>query len=227
MALLPPVCVLCGDPGTDDGNHGIDLCRHCLSELPRLTSSCARCSEPLSGTLATESLCGRCQVNPPAYNRCLSMLNYQPPVDQLIQSVKFRGRLESAHLLGHLMGRWLSQIIDIKPDLLIPVPLHNQRLRERGFNQATEIARPIARQLGCYLDVNSCRRTKTTAPQSELSKKDRMKNVKGAFEVLKPVSGHVAIIDDVMTTGSTAHEFATTLLKAGADSVDVWVCARA
>lgn len=174
-----------------------------------------------------EALCGRCQVQPPAYRRCLSMMNYRPPVDHLVQSLKFNGRLEMAHLLGHLMAQWLASVIDSKPDILIPVPLHKHRLRERGFNQAIEIARPIARLLGCSLDVTSCVRTKTTVPQSELPRKDRIKNVKGAFEVLKPVSGQIVIIDDVMTTGSTAHELAKTLLSAGAESVDVWVCARA
>ena len=225
--LIPPVCVLCGDPGTGNGQGAIDLCGQCQQELPRLLSACARCAQPLSGNLVLESLCGQCQVHPPAYNRCLSLFAYHPPVDHLIQLLKFSGRLELAHLLGKLMGGWLSQVLETRPDFIVPVPLHKHRLRERGFNQATEIARPIARQLGCSLDITSCIRTKTTAPQSELSRKDRIKNIRGAFEVLKPVSGHVAIIDDVMTTGSTAHEFARTLLKAGAESVDVWVCARA
>ena len=125
------------------------------------------------------------------------------------------------------MANWLGGIIDSRPDVLIPIPLHPDRLRERGFNQAMELARPIAKHLGLHLDPHNCVRQQTTAPQSDLSRKERIKNVKGAFEVLKPVSGHVVIIDDVMTTGSTAHEFAKTLLQAGASSVDVWVCARA
>lgn len=225
--LLPPTCVLCGDTGCYSGHHGLDLCQHCENELPRLISACARCAEPIPSHLATEALCGQCQIKPPAYNRCLSMFNYQPPVDHLIQSLKFHHRLEMAQLLGRLMAHWLEQVMDNMPDTLIPVPLHSARLRERGFNQAAEIAKPIARELGCVLDVSSCRRIKTTAPQSELTRKERAKNVRGAFEVLKPLSGHVVIIDDVMTTGSTAHEFAKTLIKSGADCVDVWVCARA
>lgn len=227
LTLMPPVCVLCGDPGTRDDYLPIDLCSPCQADLPRLVSACARCAEPLTGNLAMEALCGQCQINPPAFNRCMAMLAYHPPVDHLIQSVKFNNRLELAQLLGHLMGRWLSRVLDTKPDVLLPVPLHKHRLRERGFNQATEIAKPVARQLGCSLDITSCRRTRTTAPQSELSRKDRINNMRGAFEIMKPVTGHVAIIDDVMTTGSTAHELAKVLLKAGADSVDVWVCARA
>lgn len=144
-----------------------------------------------------------------------------------MQSLKFNGSLEKARLLGLLMSQWLTQIMDSRPDILIPVPLHARRQRERGFNQAIEIAKPVARQLGLTMDIHSCRRTKTTPPQSDLPRKERLKNVKGAFEVIKPVHGHMAIIDDVMTTGSTAHELAKSLILAGAASVEVWVCARA
>lgn len=225
--LYPPVCVLCGDQGKHTGNQGLDLCEPCSKALPRLQSACVRCAEPLSNHATTESLCGRCQVTPPAYHRCLSPFCYQPPADHLIQSLKFQGRLEMAQLLGRLMAGWLSQVIESRPDLIIPVPLHSQRLRERGFNQAAEIARPIARQLGCLLDTSCCRRINPTPPQSALSRKERIRNIKGAFEANRPVTGHVAIVDDVMTTGSTANELAATLLRAGAERVDVWVCARA
>jgi predicted amidophosphoribosyltransferase len=107
------------------------------------------------------------------------------------------------------------------------MPLHKNRLNERCFNQAVELARPIATPQGLPMDIKSCIRIKTTTPQSDLSHKKRIKNVRGAFEVSKPVTGHVVIIDNVMTTGSTAHEFDKTLLQAGATSVDVWICARA
>lgn len=227
QAILPPICVLCGDPGLYTGLQAIDLCGSCNDELPRLTSACARCAEPLSGELAAEALCGQCLVTPPAFERCLSLFRYQPPTDYLIQALKFHGRLELALLLGNLMAEWLSQVTETKPDCLVPVPLHAHRLRERGFNQATEIAKQVARRLGCSLDIHCCERIKTTAPQSDLSKKDRAKNMKGAFKVHKALSGHIVILDDVMTTGSTAHELAKTLLKAGAERVDVWVCARA
>ncbi len=205
----------------------MDLCKSCHSELPRLKSACVRCAEPLTAELAREPLCGRCQVSPPVYNRCLALFQYKPPADHLVQSLKFRGELEMARLLGTMMAQWLSRVIDTRPDVLIPVPLHRDRLRERGFNQAVELARPVATQLGCAMDVSSCQRSKMTAPQSELSRKKRANNVRGAFQVLNPVQGHITIIDDIMTTGSTAHELASMLLKAGADSVDVWVCARA
>ena len=195
------------------------------------TVACARCAEllpkRLNNSSSLEALCGRCQTHPPAFERCQAMLTYQPPTDHLLQSLKFNGRLEMARVLGELMAIWLGGIIENRPDALIPVPLHSNRLRERGFNQAVELARPIARRLGLHMELHNCLRNKTTEPQSDLSRKERIKNVKGAFEVVKPVSGHIIIIDDVMTTGSTTHEFAKTLLQAGATTVDVWVCARA
>ena len=225
-SVLPPVCVLCGAEGIRQSSHVRDLCPACQQALPWGGSQCARCALPLSAS-ATEALCGRCQTNPPAFELCLSPFHYQAPLDHLLQGLKFNGRLEQARLLGELMADWLASVVENTPDRLIPVPLHAARLRERGLNQAVELARPIAKRLGLPLDLDSVRRTVATSPQSDLSRKQRLKNIRGAFEVVEAVSGHVVIIDDVMTTGSTAHELAKTLLRAGADQVDVWVCARA
>lgn len=218
--LMPPVCVLCGSVGAN----ALDLCPACRHTLPWLDAHCARCALPLTGAAA---LCGRCQTQPPAFEQCLAAFSYHAPVDHLLQQLKFNGRLEMAQLLGRVMADWLAAVSDARPDHLIPVPLHDSRLRERGFNQALELARPVAKRLGLPLDIHSCRRTQATEPQTGLPRKARLKNIKGAFEVVRPVNGHVVIIDDVMTTGSTAHELAKMLRQAGADSVEVWVCARA
>lgn len=224
--LLPPVCVLCGDPGQNGAGQPMDLCPACREALPRVDCQCARCALPLSAT-SMEALCGRCQTQPPAFERCLSAFNYQHPLDHLLQDLKFNGRLTNARLLGELMADWLASVVEVAPDHILPVPLHNSRLRQRGFNQAVELARPIASQFGLPLNLRAVKRIRETPPQSDLSRKQRLKNIKGAFEVLHPLKGHVVIVDDVMTTGSTADELARTLLKAGADSVEVWVCARA
>jgi len=218
--VVPPVCVLCGASGANE----LDLCVDCRRDLPRLRNGCARCALPLSSS--TEALCGACQHQPPAFERCLSLFNYQPPVDHLLLGLKFHSRLELARVLGQLMARWLTYACETPPGLLIPVPLHPQRLRERGFNQALELARPIARALNLPLDVHRCHRRHMTTAQMNLPRSQRLKNVKGAFGVNGPVSGHVVIVDDVMTTGSTAHELAKCLLNAGASSVEVWVYAR-
>lgn len=225
-AVMPPICVLCGEAGVGSSTGFKDLCLACRKSLPWAGSQCARCALPLSAT-AVEALCGRCQTQPPAFESCLSPFIYAAPLDHLLQRFKFNGRLEQARLLGELMAEWLGSVVETPPDVLIPVPLHAARLRERGFNQAVELARPIARRFGLPLDVCSVRRNLATSPQSDLSRKQRLKNIRGAFEVVQPVNGHVVIIDDVMTTGSTADELARTLLRAGAERVEVWVCARA
>ena len=238
-ALFSPICILCGDAGNQLHSHfkktyfnkELDLCSNCRDELPTHHTACARCAEPLASPLysthAFESLCGRCQTQPLAFERCQAMFSYHAPANHSLQRLKFNGRLEMARVLGELKANWLEQIIDNRPDSLIPMLLHKNWLRERDFNQAVELARPITKHLGLHLEINRCIRQITTTPQSDLSRKERIKNVNGAFEVLKPVFGHVVITDDVMTTGSTAHEFAKTLLQAGATSVGVWVCARA
>jgi len=225
-SLLPPVCLLCGGVGSVGAGQIRDLCPACRDALPWAGSQCARCALPLSAT-DTEALCGHCQTQPPAFERCLSPFFYQPPLDHLLLGLKFSGQLAQARLLGELMASWLVAIVDAPPEHIIPVPLHNTRLRERGFNQAVELARPIARQFNQSLNIAGVQRTRATSPQSDLSRKERLKNIKGAFEVVKPLSGSVVIVDDVMTTGSTAHELARAMLDAGAERVEVWVCARA
>lgn len=205
---------------------GTDLCIACRTSLPRVTSACARCAAPLKGDLL-DALCGRCQIKPPDFERTLAVFVYEQPMDYLLQRLKFDGRLEMARVLGELMAVELESIIEDWPDALIPVPLHDERLRERGFNQSLELGRFIAKRLQLPLHPQVCRRLRSTESQSGLSRKARMKNVKGAFSVRGELKGHLAIIDDVLTTGSTAHEMARSLLQAGAERVDVWVCARA
>ena len=114
------------------------------------------------------------------------------------------------------------------PEAILPVPLHSTRLRERGFNQALELARPMAQALALPLLIHHSQRTRATVAQTSLSAKQRRKNIRGAFQVTQPLPArHIAIVDDVMTTGQTINELAKTLRKAGATHIDVWVCARA
>jgi len=221
--LLETVCVLCGERG----EAGLDLCRACRLDLPVIETACERCAIPLPAMHRHDGLCGHCQHEPPAFERCLAPFAYQAPLDRLLQDLKFNRRLALARTLGRLMARWLADHTNSLPECLMPVPLHPTRLRERGFNQSLELARPIARRLGLPLDIHGCQRLRNTLPQAELSARQRHGNLKGAFGVKEAVAGHIAIIDDVMTTGSTVRELARTLRKAGARRVDVWVCARA
>ena len=221
--LFPVACILCGKAGED----GRELCGDCLGDLPYNSLACAQCATPLPTQIAA-NLCGRCQQNPPAYNRAFSAFHYRHPVAQIVQRLKFNAKLNMARLLGELMAEQLHHKIQTLPELIIPVPLHRSRLRGRGFNQALEIARPLARKFGILIDYKSCVRTRATATQSLLPAKDKRANVQGAFSVVRPIQArHVAVVDDVMTTGHTLEEVAKALRKAGVEQIDVWVATRA
>lgn len=219
--LYPPTCLLCQDRGTT----GRDLCRRCADALPFHRSGCPRCGLALAPPFA--GYCGRCLRHPPAFDATFALFRYEEPARYLIHALKFRSHYPCARLLGQLMAEALASLPE-KPEGLIPVPLHPQRYRERGFNQAAEIARSISRQLHIPIELDSCARSRATPPQTELSAKERGRNVRNAFRVVTiPRASHVAIVDDVVTTGSTVNELAKVLRAAGVDRIDVWTCARA
>jgi ComF family protein len=220
--LFPATCLLCGAPGEGER----DLCRGCGSELPLNRHACQRCAMPLAAGLAL--LCGQCQQHPSSFDYIYAPLLYQSPVDFLIKELKFRGRLAVAQLLGDWLAAALESRGDTLPQSLIPVPLHATRLRERGFNQALELARPVAQRLGIALLPDSVRRIRPTAPQSQLDMQTRHTNVRGAFIVNRPIHAHhIALLDDVITTGSTVSELAKVMRRAGVEKIEVWACARA
>lgn len=222
-ALYPPRCLLCGARG--DGQR--DLCAGCAAGLPRAARACPVCALPLPAE-AAETPCGRCQRHPPPFAAMRAALLYAPPVDRLVQGLKFGGRLSHARLLGELLAEHLAGCVGPRPELLVPVPLHPRRQRARGFNQALELARPVARQLGLELVPAACRRRRDTAAQSDLDAATRRRNVRGAFAVDAAVAGRrVALLDDVVTTGHTVGALARALAAAGAARVEVWCVARA
>ncbi|WP_455209424.1 phosphoribosyltransferase family protein [Kaarinaea lacus] len=217
-------CVLCGAPGHND----LDLCEPCYFELRPTGPICSCCALPLNNTDDQQRLCGSCLQSPPPYTLVYRFAEYTPPLDRIIQQLKFNQKLHLARLLAMLMARDIRQLTLELPDVLLPVPLHKQRLQHRGYNQALEIARILAKKLNVKLDRHACIRQKFTREQTGLPAKQRKTNLKGAFEVRGDVQGkHIAIVDDVMTTGSTVAEISKALTKQGADRVDVWVCARA
>jgi len=222
FSLSVASCFLCGATG----RHKTDLCPACDEDLPRPTSSCYRCAAeiPASGGL----LCGHCLQRPPPMERTISALRYGPPLAQLITDLKFHQKLVIARILGQLLCSHLDKLSIDRPDVLIPVPLHAKRLHERGYNQSLEIARPVSRQLNIPLDISLCRRQRHTAPQTGLSAKERQKNMKQAFALTRPCNyAHVAIIDDVITTGHTVQELSNLLKRNGVERVQVWSVARA
>ena len=214
-------CIVCR------GSTTTAICSDCRRSLPWLRSACIRCAAPLPGR-PTASECGACQTHPPTFDLALAAFAYTAPVDHLIHGLKYAHRLANAPILADLLGERIAAIDATTIDCLIPMPLHPARLRQRGFNQALEIARPIARALGIRLDYQIATRTRDTPAQVGHDLRDRRRNVRNAFAVGGDLTGaHVAILDDVLTSGATAGSLATALRKAGAKQVSVWVCARA
>ena len=221
--LLPPTCLLCNGHGV--GNR--DLCEPCLQSLPRNYHCCYRCAEIFEQAVHTPGLCGHCLSQPPAFDETHSPFIYDENISFLIRQLKFNRHYANARLLGTLLADSILTSVEL-PQCIIPVPLHRSRYSERGFNQAIEIAKTLAKQLDIPVDLNSCKRHRITQHQSNLPAKQRRKNLKNAFSVVKPLKyQHVAIVDDVMTTGTTVNELAKALKKSGVERVDVWVCARA
>ena len=218
--LFPRLCALCGA----SGQWGRELCSGCVQDFPVIKVACSQCGAPLP----VSGVCGRCQRRPPAFASTIAVFHYLPPLDGLVKRLKFKDDLYLARLLGGLMADRLAAPDIPVPDMIVPVPLHPRRLRERGFNQALELARPIADRLAVPLDWQHVIRSRATDPQSDLPAKLRSRNVKGAFAVPAEFTGQrIAIVDDVMTTGHTVNELSLALRRKGVTDISVWVCARA
>ncbi|MDR3298961.1 MAG: ComF family protein [Candidatus Accumulibacter sp.] len=216
--LLAQDCLLCGQTSGSE-----ILCAACAGDLPRLPSPhCPRCALPTP----QGEVCGRCLAHPPHYDRTLAVFDYGFPLDKLIQSFKYGHRLALAAYLGRELAR-LASALEPAPCLIIPLPLHPARLRERGFNQALELARPVAAMLGTPIDTTTCVRQRHTQAQAGLPWKEREKNIRGAFHCARKLPGQrVLLVDDVMTTGASLNECARTLKRHGATEVVLLVVAR-
>jgi ComF family protein len=215
--LVPHACLLCGaSAGT------APLCTGCLADLPWHTQpQCPQCALPTPGG----ERCGTCLKHPPAFERTHAALAYAFPLDRMIPRLKYHGQLAVAPALGECLVQAVAS--RPRPDRLVAMPLHAQRIRERGFNHASEIARVVAQRLGVPLDTTSCRRIRDTPPQMGLKHDARRRNVRGAFACSGDIRGQrIALVDDVMTTGTSLDELAKTLRQAGAESVETWVVAR-
>lgn len=188
---------------------------------------CARCGIPFEDAVLSAHLCGHCQHTPPPFSATLAAFRYASPISHLITGLKFHGHLEHARLLGLLLAQAVRERNPAPPEVLIPVPLNRARLLERGYNQALEIARVTGRELCIELAAHHCTRPRVTPPQLGLPAAERQRNVRGVFAVTRELPWrHVALVDDVMTTGATLSELTRLLLKAGVEQVDVWVVAR-
>ena len=215
--MLPQQCLLCGALAGQPA-----LCAECYADLPwQPDRCCPQCGLPEPGG----EVCGACLKHPPAFDATVAVLSYRFPVDALLRRYKYHGLLPVADLLGGLLAQRAAGVS--RPQMLIPMPLHPARLRERGFNQAVEIARGAAARLAIPLALQICRRTRSTPPQAGLKLRVRIKNLRGAFDCQADLSGkHVALVDDIMTSGASLDELARAARKAGAARVECWVIAR-
>ena len=222
-AIMPLGCVFCG---TRTGPGEERVCRGCFGDLPWIANACSACAEPLGVGLPEGVHCARCQIRPPPFGSTVAPLHYDFPVDAGLKALKFGRRLYYAPAFAELLtahGDRLPSNIDA----LLPVPLHWRRQATRGFNQARELCRPLAKRFGLPV-INIARRSRFTDYQSGLSAAERRRNLKNAFAVKKaPRYRHIVIVDDVVTTGETTRQLAKALIGSGVRQVSVLAVARA
>lgn len=218
FAAIGDSCLLCRAPGSGNG-----LCDECLEQLPRLSKACRQCGLPLE--IPGVARCGECLAAPPAFDTAAIPFIYTAPVDRLVAQLKYRGQLT----VGRVLAQQLAYHVEMAGmDLLLPVPLHPMRLRERGFNQASEICRVVSGHTDIPWSSSGLVRTRSGSSQRESRRQERLHNVHGAFAWAgkRPCPARVALVDDVVTTGATARAAAACLKKAGAAWVEVWAIAR-
>lgn len=203
-------------------------CYSCRERLPWNRVACRLCARPLSGPPEPARRCPACTASPPPQDAAWVPFLYELPVSTQIIALKFHASLQSAAVLADLMIEGLAARSDRLPELLVPVPLHSGRLAGRGYNQALELGRHLRDRLTLELVPDAARRRNVTREQTRLSASERRRNVRNVFAVGEAVRGrHVALLDDVITTGATVTELARAARAAGARRIEVWAVARA
>ena len=227
--LLPPACLLCGHRLDPDGDK-TSFCRDCLTGMTPLGEAhCRRCAQPYPILEAADHLCGNCLQQPPPFSCIYAAGRYQGGFSDAINRLKYRNQLSLAAPLGRRLAAALSGIgAESRPEVVIPVPLHPSRLRQRGYNQAMELSRSVGRAFNCPIAPLLLQRVRHTPPQQGLSAAERRGNLRNAFRLTRSVHNQVILlIDDVMTTGETVRECSRALRNGGAAEVMVAVVARA
>ncbi|MEW5837535.1 MAG: ComF family protein [Pseudomonadota bacterium] len=217
---MPRRCLLCGLPAGE-----AQLCAGCEADLPRVGLACPCCGI----AVPTAGLCAECLQHPPGFSATLAPLAYSGTARYLVTQFKYQRRLSCAQPLVHALLQAAQAREDDLPQALLPVPIHPSRLSERGFNQSLELARPLGKALGIAVLPDALRRVRATVPQNQLAEDERIANVRGVFALRDGVTlpEHVAIVDDVLTTGATARELTRVLRKHGCKRVEVWCASRA
>jgi ComF family protein len=225
--LFPPACPLCG---SDFATHSpVIFCSECLAGIHPLTSPCCpRCALPFATEDGSDHLCESCLRTEPPFSRVAAIGTYEESLRVAVQRFKYEGAIVLDRPLGSLLAAVLEQDDTFRPDLLIPVPLHPARLRERTYNQALLLARILGRRWRLPVPPLLLVRIRPTPPQQGLKAEVRQQNLKGAFALRRSLHGErVLLIDDVLTTGATVRECSRVLLAGGAGEVRVAVLARA
>jgi ComF family protein len=215
--LFKQKCLLCDSKLDALGANIHAVCRACINDLPwHQNNACPQC-----GLSSNGQLCGSCISSPPDFDATNSVFLYDFPIDSMMVRYKYGEMLSICAFFGQMLS---EKVATESVDLIIPMPMHPARIKERGFNQALEIAKVFGKE---KLDYKSVIRQKLTPPQASLPLKERVKNIKGAFSAnVNLTDKRIAIVDDVMTTGASLNELAKTLKAAGASHVECWVIAR-
>ena len=231
--LLPQRCALCRcicETG---------YCQNCSSLLPWIEHACIQCGSHLfapgmrstrlpAHSSTNNTVCGQCQLTRPSFSNSIIPFHYKPPISTHIQNLKYSGQLYLSSALGRIISARILQSGAQLPDIIMPIPLHWKRIFHRGFNQSSEISRVIGNQLGIPVSTKHLSRRANTLSQTGLNIQMRRKNTRKAFEVIKPCKGlSIALVDDVVTTGSTVRAASKILIKSGASRIDIWAAAKA
>lgn len=216
---LPTICALCNQ----FHRSALAVCSYCIEFIKPLGPACQHCACPLPEKHYL--ICGQCIKKLPHFDRAFIAYAFEEPLRSLLHHFKYHNGLYLSSFLSHLILNAVNTETTL-PQCLIPVPMHSERLKQRGFNQAAILTKLIARKLDLPYDVTSCHKRVNTAPQASLDGEQRQKNLHKAFYCNPITYDHVALIDDLLTTGCTANELACTLKKAGVKQVDIWCCAR-
>lgn len=223
--VLGAHCLLC-----QRATHRLEnICDSCEKNLPKIIHKCFNCSISIPIQRQLNDFCAACQASKPPFDRLLAAFPYEFPIIQLVKRLKFLHERPIARLFADHLYREITNNHqkNERPTLIIPIPLHIARYKERGFNQAEIIAKYLSRKLLIPLDTRSAERIKNTEPQAMLKAKRRQENMKNAFIAKRLFTGeYIAVVDDVVTTTETVRAFCTLLKQHGAGRIDVWCIAR-
>ncbi len=216
---LPSICQLCNQfhKGT------LAVCSLCIDLIPSIGPSCQHCAYPLPDS--HHLICGTCIKKIPYFDRAFIAYTFEEPLRSMLHDFKYNNGLFLGSFLSHLMIQALPNT-PILSQCLIPVPMHPKKIKQRGFNQAVILAKLLSKRLNIPYDLMSCQKVKNTLPQASLDSEQRRKNLIQSFQTIPLPYQHVTLVDDLLTTGSTANELARTLKQSGVKRVDIWCCAR-